>query len=416
MTPQMLPGGMHILLTLSEGSNWDDADIVVQSLKDGGRQILVHGGVAGRYVNSGHLIYGHSGSLHAVRFDLSTRRVSGPAVPVVSGIAQATSGGAWGGLEYAVSDTGTLAYVPAAAVAIRRVLVWVDRSGREEQVPAEPRAYEYPRISPDGARVLVESRDEQNDLWSWDLVRGTLTRVTFNRRSGGPGVWTHDGTHVLFGPDRRGIINIFQQHFGGTGSEERLLTSPNTQYADVVSPDGRWLVYEETDPTTKFDLRLLALGGSRASTPLLHMPFNEQNADISPDGRWLAYQSDESGRAEVYVRPFPDVAEGRWQISTGGGTRPLWSRDGRELFYLDADRQLTAAPVETRSSFRVTSAARKLFDTKPFGMAGINRNFDVSPDGKRFLFTKNLRTPPDAKRIIVVGNWLEDLKQRVPAK
>src|SRR5262249_41768920 len=130
---------------------------------------------------------------------------------------------------------------------------------------------------------------------------------------------------------------------------------------------------------------------------------------------WLAYQSDESARAEIYVRPFPNVGAGRWPISTSGGTRPLWSRDGRELFYLDIDRRLTRVPVETKPTFRA-GLAQTLFDTKPFGLEGVNRNFDISPDGSRFLFVRNLPIPSDAKRFIVVQHWLEELERLVPVR
>jgi serine/threonine-protein kinase len=157
------------------------------------------------------------------------------------------------------------------------------------------------------------------------------------------------------------------------------------------------------------------MDGGHASKPLLNAPYNEQNPDISPDGRWLAYQSDESGRVEIYVRPFPDVVAGRWQVSTDGGTRPLWSRDGRELFYLDGQRRLAGVSIDARTGFHV-GAAQTLFDTKPYGVQGINRNFDAAPDGKRFIFTKTLPTPPDAKRLIVVENWQEELKRLVPTK
>jgi serine/threonine-protein kinase len=334
---------------------------------------------------------------------------------MVPNVAQETTAGSWGGFEYSVSESGTLVYLPDAAVAIRRTLVWVDRQGHEEPLTAEPRAYQYPRISPDGQRVLVEARDQENDLWTWDLSGTRLTRVTFGRYAGGPGTWTRDGRSVVYGPDHGGIINLVQQLLDSPDSVKPLVTSPNTQYADASSPDGRWLVYEETDPATKFDLRVLALDGSHESKPLLNGPYNEQNPDISPDGRWLAFQSDESGRVEIYVRPFPDVAAGRWPVSTRGGTRPLWSRDGRELFYLNEQRQLVVVSVGDRTGFHV-GAAQTLFDTKPYGTYGINRNFDAAPDGKRFIFTKTLPTSPDAKRLIVVENWTEELKQRVPTK
>jgi serine/threonine-protein kinase len=260
--------------------------------------------------------------------------------------------------------------------------------------------------------VLLDLRDQQNDAWVWALESRTLTRVSFDRRAGGPVVWTADGARAFFAPTRNGQLNIFWAPVSG-GAEERLLTSANVQYANAATPDGRYLLFEEVDPQTKFDLRLLALEGTRESKPLVQTPFNDQNAALSADGAWLAYQSDESGRAEIYVRPFPDVNAGRWLVSTAGATRPLWSRDGRELFFLDLDRRLTVVSIDTTPIFRA-GPARTLFDTKPFGLEGINRNFDISPDGSRFLFVRNRPVPPDAKRLIVVQHWFEELERLLP--
>jgi serine/threonine-protein kinase len=173
------------------------------------------------------------------------------------------------------------------------------------------------------------------------------------------------------------------------------------------------VVFDEVDSKSLFDVRILSIDGETESTPVLQTSFNEQNADISPDGRWLAYQSDESGRTEVYVRPFPDVAAGRWLVSSG--SRPLWARNGRELFYLDIERRLTVVPVQAGGGFSV-GAATTLFDTRPFGVAGIGRNFDVAPDGTRFLMVKELPTPTDAKRLIIVEHWFEELKRIVATK
>ena len=172
--------------------------------------------------------------------------------------------------------------------------------------------------------------NQQADVWVWEFARSALTRLTFGRQAGGPAIWSRDGQRVVFGSNRAGIVNLFWQAANGTGVPERLLTGPNIQSAGTFSPDGSQLVFDEIDPLTKYDVRMLSIG-KHASTPLLQTPFNEQNANLSPDGHWIAYQSDQSGRAEVYVRPYPNVNAGRWTVSTKGGTRPLWSRDGREL-------------------------------------------------------------------------------------
>jgi serine/threonine-protein kinase len=409
--PQLLPDGDHVLFTLTRGEHWDQADVVVQSLASGQRRVLVAGGIDGRYTSSGHLVYGKDGVLHAVKLDPASLQVSGSATPVLAGVAQQTSAGSWGGFAYTVSDEGTLVYIPAEAAAIRRVLVWVDRTGREEPLPTEPRAFQYPRFSPDGARVALDLRDQQNDVWSWDLVRSTLTRVTIGRRAGGPAIWNRDGGSVIFGPDVDGMINLHLQPVTG-GPPRRLAASPNTQFADDLTPDGQWLVLAERDPRTGFDLRRLRMDGPAEPGDLLKTPFNELNADVSPDGRWIAYQSDESGRYEVYVRPFPQVDDGRWQVSSTGGTRPLWSRDGRELFFLDPGRRMTSVTVH-RASPIAFGAPHALFETAHLGLEGQERNFDLAPDGTRFLLVRNLPPPDDVPTVVLVQNWFAELRSRV---
>jgi serine/threonine-protein kinase len=413
MAPQLVAGGRDILFTSATAGRWDEAEVSVYSMDRGTREVLIRGGLGALYVSSGHLIYGSRGTLYAVRFDPASRRVERSPVPVVRGVAQPSTAGAWRGPLFAVSTNGTLVYLPEAAVTIRRVPVWVDRQGNEEPLPAEPRAYQTPRISPDGRRVAFDMRDQENDVWLWDFAGRRLTRLSFDRLTGGTALWSRDGQFVVFGPNLSGIQNLVRQRADGTGEVERLTSSPNAQMADAFSADGRQIVFEEADPKSKFDLRILTLCDKNGSHALLQTPFNEQNADLSADGRWLAYQSDESGRPEVYVRPFPDVASARWQVSPSGGTRPLWSRDGRELFYLDTERRLTVVSVRSAQGFS-TEAPTTLFDTTPFGLQGIGRNFDISPDGRRFLFVKSLPAPPDARRFVVVQRWFDELNQLVP--
>lgn len=412
LRPQMLPDGDHVLFTLGTGEHWDDANLVVQSIRTGARRVLVDRGVDGRYLASGYLVFGRDAVLHAVKFNLQRLEISGSPVPVLSGVSQQTSSGAWGGFEYAVSDEGTLVYVPAAVAAIRRVLVWVDRTGRVEELPTEPRAYQYPRFSPDGDRVALDLRDQQNDVWMWDLNRATLTRLTIGRRAGGPAIWSGDGRSVLFGPDVRGGINVHEQGLTG-GPPRRLTTSPNIQFVDVITPDGKWLVLADVDPISGFDLLMLRLEGSDPPQELIRTPFNEQNAHISPDGRWIAYQSDESGRFEIYVRPFPRVGDARWPVSASGGTRPLWAKDGRELFFLDQNRRMTVVTVDYAPTLRF-GRPQVLFETAQFGLEGQQRNFDLAPDGRRFLMVKNLPPPDNVAPLVVIQNWFAELRAKAP--
>jgi serine/threonine-protein kinase len=307
-----------------------------------------------------------------------------------------------------MSDEGSVVYRPAASGATRRVVVWVDRNGREEVIPMEARAYQYPRLSPDGQRVALDLREQLNDIWYWDLARSTLTKVTNARRTGGPALWSGDGKAVIFGQNVDGATNVFTQSVDG-GPRQRLLTGPTTQLVNDVTPDGRSLVLAEFDRGDGINLRLLHLDGRGEAEDLIRTPYNEQNADVSPDGRWIAYQSDDSGRNEVYVRPFPNAAAGRRQVSVSGGTRPLWSRDGRELFFLDPNRRMTVVDVRTGPSLTF-GRPRTLFDTTPLGLEGQQRNFDLAPDGKRFLMVRNLPPPPDVPALVLIQNWLGELR------
>ena len=407
MLPQLLPGGTHVLFTITHGEHWNESDVVVQAVKGGERRVLVEGGIDGRYVTSGHLLYGKDGVIYAIKFDPSSLKVSGNATPVLSGVAQQTSAGAWGGFAYAVAQDGTIVYVTAESAALRRVLVWVDRTGHEEKLPAEPRAYQYPRLSRDGQRVVLDMRDQQNDVWSWDLARATLTRVTQGRFAGGPAIWNRAGDGIFFGPDVDGLVNLHLQSTNG-GTPRRLSTSNNMQFVEDLTPDGQGLVFAERDVKTGFNLRLLRLDGSSQPTDLIATPFNELNSDVSPDGRWIAYQSDESGRNEVYVRPFPDVNRGRVQVSAIGGTRPLWSRDGRELFFLDAVRRMNVVAVQQGPAVSF-GTPRVLFDTASFGLEGQQRNFELSADGLRFLMVRNLPPPAEIPAVVLVQNWFSEL-------
>jgi serine/threonine-protein kinase len=311
---------------------------------------------------------------------------------------------------------------------MRRVLVWVDRNGRETAIKAQPRAFRYPRLSADGQRVAVDITDEQRDVWVWNLAGETLTRLTFDPAGESLGAWTPDGRRIIFNSTRAGSAgigagNLYWQASDGTGAVERITESRNNQIPNSVSPDGTKLVFREDTTDGNSDLMLLPLQGERRTQPLVQTPFVERNAEISPDGRWLAYESNESGQFEVYVRPFPNVNEGRWQVSSGGGATPLWNRSGRELFYMVARGQaLMVAPILDVSGERFRSGTPvKLFSTGAYlattapGAPG--RTYDVSADGRRFLMIKNVsigEETPSPQSFTVVQNWAEELKRRVP--
>jgi serine/threonine-protein kinase len=398
-----------VLFTIRHaGDDADGAQIVVRHLGTGEQRVLVSGGSYPKYVSTGHLIYTFSGTLRAVPFDLERLTVTGNPVEVLEGLSTKASGSA----DVAVAQNGSLVYVAGVKGGTPRTLVWVDRQGREEVTPAPARRYLLPRVSPDGTKVGLAIVDQENDIWVWDLIRTTLTRLTFDPGFDGDPVWTPDGLRIAFSSEQGGALNMFRRAADGTGSVERLSESANPQSPTSFSPDGTRLVFTEAFN----DLAVLTMAGDRQVTPLVKTKFPERNGEISPDGKWLAYQSNESGLSEIYVRPFPNVDAGRWQVSTGGGTQPLWARDGKELFYRAVDGAVMRAAVDGGTTFKSDTPMRLFPGPYLAGGGNGGRTYDMSPDGKRFLMVKE--GAPDERAaphsLILVQNWFEELKRLVP--
>ena len=431
--PEMLPGGRAVVFTITAATGGlDAAQVAVLDLQTGTRKILVRGGSHAHYVpgrpgsptraerDGGHLVYAAAGSLRAVAFDLARLQMRGTPVPVVPAVVT-TAGG---GVDAVVAGDGTLAYVSGGGVTganAPRTLVWVDRQSRETPIPAPPRPYVFPRLSPDGTRVAVLATDQETDLWIWDLSRTTLTRATFDPGADVFPMWTPDGRRLIFSSARAGILNLFWQAADGTGTVERLTDSPNLQSATAVSPDGRRLIFTEATPKTGDDVMELELDGTHRVTPLVQSPFAERNGVVSPDGRWLAYEANDSGRFEIYVRPFPEVNSGHWQVSTAGGTRPLWARSGQELIYVSPTGALMRVGVDRAPLWAATTPTllvKEGYYTTP-GAPFLGRTYDISPDGQRFLMIKEGGGSDQTaapSQIIVVQHWTEELKRLVPVK
>ena len=413
--PEFLPGGQAVLFTITTVTGGlNAAQVAVLDLQTGTYRVLVRGGSHAHYVPSGHLVYAAAGTLRAVAFDLAHLQERGTPVPVVPDVVTTASGG----VNAVVAGDGTLAYVSGGVAGAQRTLVWVDRQGRETPIPAPPRAYVYPRVSPDGTRVVVSVQDTELDLWVWDLGRTTLTRTTSDPGLDTYPVWTPDGRRLIFSSERAGARNLFWQAADGTGAVDRLTESPNQQSAAAVSPDGRQLIFSENSPATGFDVMQMALDGTRRVTPLVPSPLTQRNGVISPDGRWLAYETNDSGRGEISVRPFPDVTSGHWQVSTAGGTRPLWAPSGQELFYVSPTSALMRVGVKRAPSWAATTPTLLVdegYFTNPD--AAVGRTYDIAPDGQRFLMIKEGRgsdkTAAPAS-LIVVQHWVEELKRLVP--
>jgi len=269
----------------------------------------------------------------------------------------------------------------------------------------------FPRISPDGKDVAVGITEEETQIWSYDLARETLTRITFGGTLNLNAVWSPDGKNIAFRSLREGPDGIYSQRADGGGELQALTTSEHTIVPMSWSPDGQVLVFVEVNPATGFDLWVLPLN-ERKPRLFLQTPFNESAPRFSPDGHWLAYVSNESGRYEIYVQPYPGPG-GKLQISTDGGIEPVWNPMGRELFYRSGNKMMVV-DVASQTNF-AASKPRVLFEGRFLPTPATSPNYDVSPDGQRFLMIKEAGSEQEGPtQINVVFNWFEELKRRVP--
>jgi eukaryotic-like serine/threonine-protein kinase len=349
-----------------------------------------------------------------VPFSPSRLAVLGPAVPVVTRLITTAAGAG----SFAVAADGTLVYADdpsASSYNAARSLVWVDREGKEEPIAVPPRLYSQVRTSPDGTRLALTDADQENDIWVWDLRRRTFTRMTFDPATDTYPVWTADSRRLVYTSQRGGPFNLWWQAADGSGAPERLTNHNTTQAPTALSPDGT-IVFHQVTATMARDLMGMALDGSKTITPILQTPFEERDAAVSPDGRWLAYGTESTGRSEVYVRPFPNTSAGQWQVSTNGGGTPLWSRDGKELFFFGADTAFMTVKVEATSTTWSAGQPVQLFGPGySVGSGTTGRSYDLSADGKRFAM---IRLPDDSGRpnVIVVQHFNEELKRVAPVK
>jgi serine/threonine-protein kinase len=401
--PSLLPGG-HAFLFVAGPS---PQRILVQSLRTGERRDLGVTGASPRYVTSGHLLYVQDGNLMAVGFDPSKLQLAGTPQPVVQGVTQLSNGSA----QYTVSATGTLAYIPGSAAGTNRQLVWVSRDGSEQILSVPPHTYVYPRISPDGRQLAVSFRDQSSQTWLYDFGRDSLTRLTFSGTENEMPVWTRDGKRIAHISNQDGLVNIYWQAADGSGGLERLTNTQETEVPSSFSPDGQLLAYVSINATTGYDIWILHMSDHKGE-PFIKTPFTESVPRFSPDGRWIAYVSDESGRYEIYVQSYPGPG-GKYQVSTEGGSEPVWNPSGKELFYRSGDKMM-AAEITTTPSFSV-GKSKMLFQGSYTPTTGTFPFYDVSPDGQHFLMLKPTEQGGTAPtQINVVLNWFEELKQKVP--
>jgi serine/threonine-protein kinase len=397
--PEALPGGRAVIFTERVWGT-QNVGIAALSLETGEIKPLLQDATHARYVDTGHLLYGSlEGSLLAVPFDPTRLEVTGPSVSILENLIIRNNGAA----EFSVSRNGSLVYLYGAAT--QAIMVLVDRQREERSLREGIRGPITPRFSPDGTQIAITTAEGgTRDVWVYDIESGTFSRLSFEGRNFYP-EWSPDGSRVLFSSLRAGSRDLYWRRADGSGTAERLYSAATEVWEGILSRDGNWLAFREIKPETGRDIMVLPLQGERQPRPFVQTSFDERSIALSPDDRWLAYVSNESGSDEVYVRAFPEPS-GRWLISEGGGREPLWSRDGRELFYRNGNKLISVA-VETDSVFR--KGSQEVVLEGDYNPIDNKANYDIHPDGEYFVLFKR---PEAAAGLIIVLNWFEELLQR----
>jgi Tol biopolymer transport system component len=402
--PFFLPDGRHFLY-FAAGTTSEGNAIKVGSLDSPERTLLLNATSNPVYAPPGYLLFDRQGTVMAQPFDAGRIRLTGEAVPIAEGVQYSPNNGK---TAFDASENGVLAYRGGAASTPLK-LVWVDRKGAEQPVPAAPHEYYAPRISPDGQRVAIAvGVIPDTQIWLYDLGRETLTRLTFEGAANIGPLWTPDGKRIAY----KGTANrLFWQPADGSGSAEPMTSSELSQnnVPGSWTPDGQSLAFTQDAATRKIWILPLKDGKPQ---PFGQGTSYETAPRFSPDGRWIAYDSRESGRDEIYVRPYPGPG-GKWQISTEGGTEVVWNRNGREIFYRNGNKMI-AVDITSEPTFSA-GKPRQLFEGSYIPTPLSFPDYDVSPDGQRFLMLKAAEQTAAPAQINVVLNWFEDLKRRAPS-
>ncbi len=426
--PQILPGGRHVLFTAhtEAAGGFDAATLKVVDLDSGEQTVVYRGGYYGRYVPSGHLLFVNAGTLFAAPFDLDSLEIIGSTVPVAEDVADDPGSG---GAQYSVSANGVLVHRRGTSGPGTYPAVWLSRDNETSNLLPEARTYVEARISPDGRRLAMTELNADNwDVWVYDLARGTRTRLTFEDGIEGPAVWSPDGSELIYSSDVDGSDDLFRKPADGSGDAVQLTHEELQIYVSDWSRDGRYVLAlrigqadEEAGWASGADIGYIDLEEDGAFVPFLATPFQESEASFSPDGRWVAYQSNESGRSEVYVRPFPP-AGGRWQVSDEGGAYARWAKDGSELYYR-TDEGVMAVNIQVTGDGFGASRPR-LIASGNFvgGLGGVTvggmtfADYDVAPDGRFVMFPSAGEEAPNIQLARVVVNWFPELRRLVPPR
>ncbi len=403
--PQVLADRKTVMFTVWTGPGWDEKHLEVQVGAEGDHRRLVTGASTGRYISTGHLLYSKVDNLIVVPFDLAKLTITGPPVTLL----ERARDGVGEGAQYAVSDSGALAYVQAQSGVFERRLVWVNRDGTVTPIAAPPKAYTDPVIAPDGRSIALSVQGTTQTLWIYDLDRSSLTTLPATGSLQSP-VWTPDSRRIAYRATRGGYRNIYWRAADGSGEEERLTTSDRLHTPTSFSHDGQFLLFAEVSPETANDIWIIGTDPQqRTARALMTTKFSERSPQVSPDGKWLAYASDESGRTEIYVSPFPGPG-GKTAISTQGGREPRWSRNGDEVFYRQSDAVM-AVKVTTGSRL-IASSPRVLFEGHYQISDTSSPGFDVAADGRFLMIQPTVAEQPATEFNIVLG-WRGALKAPV---
>jgi serine/threonine protein kinase len=401
--PHILPGGQAVLFTIRLKESADRSPVAVQSLETNERRILTEDGLHAQYISPGQIVLVRSRTLLALPFDLEQLTATGHPVPMADGIRTPSTVSP---PPFALSDTGVLAYVPEVADH-KDILLRVNRNGTTEPLSDELDSLAGPRLSPDGNHLAITiSTGSRSDVWIRDMERGTQTRLTFEGNNTAA-VWSPDGKRLVFASDRNGTFNLFLKNREGTAEAEQLTRSEYPQFPTSWTPDGQAIVFMQPQPAKRFDIYLLPLDGKGKPQPILDTTFTERLGVLSPNGKWLAYVSNESGPG-VYVRAFPGPGS-KWHISTEGGTEPLWSRQGLELFYRQGNKMMVVR--FTPGAEPEPGKPRLLFEETFEENTLRHLNYDIMPDGSSFVMIQKVEEL-SSPQIHVVVNWHEELKQK----
>jgi serine/threonine-protein kinase len=404
--PEFLPGGRAVLLAINDGS----VDrLAVITMKTGAIKRFDVYGSNPHFVSRGYVVLGMidsggaavtSGTLVTVPFDAQRLVVLGPPIPVAESIQVGVNSRT---AKLGVSRAGALAF--ASGSVGQGTLVAIGRDGVARELGAPARFYNTPRLSPDGRRIAIQVVDAGSDIWVFDLAGKTLTRLTFDRTAQRP-IWTPDGRRIAY--QRRGLTNDDLAWIPADGSApaESLVVAPDDQTTGDFTPDGRMMVIREQPSGGKRRIAIVSVDSARAPRPFMASAYENVSPSLSPDGRWVAYASDEQGRFEVYVRPFPGPG-GRWQVSKDGGNEPRWSHTGREIFFR-AGPAVMAAAVQAGATF-APGEVRELFRTTTLPSSAFP-SYDVARDGQTFFMSQPTRA--NDQTVVVLLNWFENLPAR----